>query len=645
MRRRRAASAHESAVVEGEQARRLMAVGEGHERAVGEAELEVGVASFEIDDRRVVLAVDLGCRRRRNDERAAFWSEDTEDRIALRLVAVGRATSGAASISSFTRRRSRARVPVAVATAPRRRADQNAGVPELSPGDVFAGCRIEAVLGRGGMGVVYRALQLDLGRPVALKVIASDRAADPGFRERFQRESRLAASFDHPHVVPVHGAGEEDGELYIVMRYVRGSDLHQLVKREGRLAPERAAAIVAQVGSALDAAHAAGLVHRDVKPGNVLLAGGGEEEHGYLSDFGLTRRIDPGSQLTESGQWLGTVDFASPEQLHGDRVDARSDVYSLGCVLFAALTGKPPFPRETVPATLLAHLHEPPPRPSAAGLPRELDRVVARALDKEPDRRYPSAGDLGRAAQAAARGESVTESERSVAVGPAAPGSKDATSATAVRSGARGAASVPAAFAPAPARTQIKPVDPRPGPAGDRPAPLEPERMPEHLPRSRRSRRRAIAAAIALPLAGIVTTGVLLLRQPAGGPSRPDDSVALSADEVRAAAQDFADAYEHEDGRALRGVLSSDVQRVLPAGVARGRTAVVKEYERQFRANATQTYELEQLDAEGGTAGRATARYRVTRQAGAALVGKLVLGVVRDHGRARIALIAVTPRA
>ena len=171
----------------------------------------------------------------------------------------------------------------------------------LSPGDVFGGYRIEAVAGSGGMGVVYRAVQLDLGRPVALKLIAADRAADPDFRERFQRESRMAAAIDHPNVVPVHGAGEEDGQLYLVMRYVRGTDLHALIKREGPLAPERAAAIVAQVASALDAAHAAGLVHRDVKPANVLLGGSEREEHAYLSDFGLTRLLASETQLPRRG--------------------------------------------------------------------------------------------------------------------------------------------------------------------------------------------------------------------------------------------------------------------------------------------------------------------------------------------------------
>ena len=291
----------------------------------------------------------------------------------------------------------------------------------LSPGDVFGGYRIEAVAGRGGMGVVYRAVQLDLGRPVALKLIAADRAADPDFRERFQRESRMAAAIDHPNVVPVHGAGEEDGQLYLVMRYVRGTDLHALIKREGPLAPERAAAIVAQVGSALDAAHAAGLVHRDVKPANVLLGGSGRQEHAYLSDFGLTRLLASETPPHRDGAVDGHDRLLGARAAERARIDARADVYSLGCVLHAALLGTPPFPRGTLPATLLAHIQEPVPRPSEPGAPAGFDRVMARALAKDPEDRYPSAGDLGRAALAAARGEPVTESERSVAVGPAAP--------------------------------------------------------------------------------------------------------------------------------------------------------------------------------------------------------------------------------
>ena len=484
---------------------------------------------------------------------------------------------------------------------------------ELRPGDVLGGCRIEAVIGRGGMGVVYRALQLDLGRPVALKVIAGERASDPEFRERFGREARMAAAIDHPNVVPVYATGEQDGALYLVMRYVTGSDLHALIRRDGRLAPERAAAIVAQVGAALDAAHAAGLVHRDVKPANVLLAG--EDDHAYLGDFGLMRSLDPHHPITDSGQWIGTVDFASPEQLGGAHADARSDVYSLGCVLYAALAGSPPFARGTVPATLLAHLNDEPPRPSAAGAPREFDRVVARALAKAPQDRYPSAGDLGRAALAAARGEAVTETERTVAVGPAAP--------------------VPV---PAPrARTAIAPAPPAGGPTSA-------TALAAPLRRRSRRRRGALLAAIGLPLAGVATVAGLMLAPDGGGGAAAAQSRPLAAGEVRAVAEAFAGAYETEDGRALRRLLTADVQRVLPAGAPLvGREAVARAYEAQFRDNATQSYDLEDLVVTGGRAGRAGARYRVRRAGGSSIAGRIVLGVVRDRGRLQIALIAVTP--
>ena len=486
------------------------------------------------------------------------------------------------------------------------------GVTPLAPGDVFGDFRIESVAGRGGMGVVYRAVQLDLGRPVALKLIASDRAADPAFRERFQRESRLAALIDHPNVVPVHGAGEEDGQLYLVMRYVPGTDLHRLLKHEGPLPPERAAAIVAQVASALDAAHAAGLVHRDVKPANVLIAG----DHAYLGDFGLTRMLSSEEQLTETGQWLGTTDFSSPEQLQGERVDARADIYSLGCVLHAALLGDPPFPRSTIPATLLAHLNDPPPRPSERGAPQGFDRVMARALAKDPADRYPSAGDLGRAALAVARGESVTEAERSVAIGPAAPSTNGHVAPPT-------ALTVAEPTALTRAQTRVRRED-----------------ETTVLPPKRRRRRAFAGLDLGVAAAG---TAVALIGNPGAGEGASRARAPLSEDEVRDVAQDFAQAYQDEDGTALRRLLTPGVERVLPSGVARGRARVVREYVSQFRAQETEGYSLDDLAIQGGRAGRASGSYKVDRKDKRPIEGRIVLGMVRDRGQPRIGLIEVKP--
>src|SRR4051794_6299948 len=184
------------------------------------------------------------------------------------------------------------------------------------------------------MGVVYQATDRRLNRPVAIKLIADDRSEDPSFRDRFEREAQLTASIDHPNVIPVYAAGEIDDQLYLATRYVDGTDLHQLLRSQGPLPPERAADIVRQVAEALDAAHFTGLVHRDVKPANVLLSG----RHVYLSDFGLTRSVAAEARLTDTDERLGTIDFMSPEQLRGQRVDARSDVYALGCLLFTVLT-------------------------------------------------------------------------------------------------------------------------------------------------------------------------------------------------------------------------------------------------------------------------------------------------------------------
>jgi hypothetical protein len=263
-------------------------------------------------------------------------------------------------------------------------------------GTDFLGYRIEELIGRGGMGIVYRAYDLRLKRPVALKLVAPPLARDERFRERFARESELVMSLEHPNVVPIYDAGDVDGRVYLAMRLVDGIDLRSLLRSEGALEPARAIAICAQIAVALDAAHARGLVHRDVKPSNVLLDG---SEHVYLADFGLTRRLDDESMVGE-GSSIGTPAYLAPEQLDGAPIDGSADVYSLGCVLYECLTGEPVFPRSSRLAVAWAHLEEEAPKPSSTRpeLPEAIDAVVGRALAKEPDRRYPSCGALVAAA-------------------------------------------------------------------------------------------------------------------------------------------------------------------------------------------------------------------------------------------------------
>jgi YVTN family beta-propeller protein len=267
---------------------------------------------------------------------------------------------------------------------------------ELAPGTAVSGYRIEKLVGRGGMGAVYRADDEGLQRKVALKVIAPELAQDARFRERFLRESRIAASLDHPHVIPIHQAGAEGGLVFLAMRYVEGTDLARLLASEGALEPRRAVELLAQVAEALDAAHEQGLVHRDVKPANVLIASAAGREHCYLSDFGLTKRMGSLSGATAAGEIVGTLDYVAPEQITGAPLDAQADVYSLGCVLYECLTGEPPLSRATDVALLWAHVHEQPTPPSTArpGLPRALDAVLARALAKDPDQRHRAAGEL-----------------------------------------------------------------------------------------------------------------------------------------------------------------------------------------------------------------------------------------------------------
>jgi serine/threonine-protein kinase len=261
-----------------------------------------------------------------------------------------------------------------------------------------AGYRIERLLGRGGMSSVYLAEHLRLQRKVALKLMTPELAHDERFRERFLRESQLAASLDHPNVVPVYDADEADGVLYIAMRYVEGTDLRELLRSEGPLEPRRAVAIVGQAAAGLDAAHRRGLVHRDVKPGNILI---GEDDHVYVSDFGLTKQASSQSGLTATGQLVGTVDYIAPEQIQGQPVDGRSDVYSLTCVLYETLVGAKPFEKDTEVATIWAHIQDPPPAPSSVcpELPRGLDAVIARGMAKRPDERFATCRDLVDAAR------------------------------------------------------------------------------------------------------------------------------------------------------------------------------------------------------------------------------------------------------
>jgi hypothetical protein len=258
-------------------------------------------------------------------------------------------------------------------------------------GETFGGYTIESVLARGGMGTIFLATHARLARKVALKVIAPELASDEDFRARFLRESQLAASLDHPNVVPIYDADEVDGVLFIAMRYVNGPSLQGQIRERRALPLSQTLRIAAQIGGALDAAHAAGLVHRDVKPANILLDESGD--HAYLSDFGLAKPTSSAG-MTQTGFFLGTVDYAAPEQIEGRPLDGRADVYSLACVVFHCLAGQPPFVRDSEFAVLDAHLRDPPPSLSAlrTDLPPGLDGVLVRALAKRPEDRFATAG-------------------------------------------------------------------------------------------------------------------------------------------------------------------------------------------------------------------------------------------------------------
>src|SRR5687768_2947902 len=365
---------------------------------------------------------------------------------------------------------------------------------ELAAGAQLGAYRITSVIGRGGMGVVYLAQDTILERRVALKLLAPQYTSDASFRARFERESRVAASLDHPNVVPIYEAGEVDGVLFIAMRYVAGPDLRAVIDREGRFTPARALGIVAQVASALDTAHAHGLIHRDVKPGNILLAAGhGADggEHAYLTDFGLTKHSASKSGLTQLGQMVGTIDYIAPEQIAGAGVDGRADVYALACVLFELLAGRPPYLRDTDLAVMAAHLHEPPPsltelRPD---LPVAVDALFARALAKRPDERHPSASAL------------VHDARATLLAAPPVAGHQPTVIATRPTEAETVAASTPPVVIPPPTYVPPPPTYTPPPPTAPLPPPVTPAPgYPQAGPPNRSLVRLAALAVAGLAL-------------------------------------------------------------------------------------------------------------------------------------------------
>jgi serine/threonine protein kinase len=400
-------------------------------------------------------------------------------------------------------------------------------------GEDFAGYALRSVIGRGGMSVVFEAENPRLGSTIALKVLAPELCTDDVFRARFIKESRIAASLNHPNVIPIYDTGPFEELLYIAMRYVSGSDLRTVLKTGDRISPSQALLLIGQAARALDAAHRHGLVHRDVKPANVLIERGADEDpdHVYLADFGITKHTLSRSGLTATGQFVGTIDYIAPEQIQGKAVDGRTDNYSLGCVLYECLTGQVPFVKDVDAAVIWAHVEELPTPPSAVrrDLPKAIDEVMAKALAKDPDDRYETCRELVAAARAAL--------EPAIEASAAAPGalSRPPTVLTAgpppepAQHGAPAPPThTPAAAAPTSASTRPPAAPPAPPAASDAPAP--PPSPPSAGPGPRRPPRRVLLiAAAVIALAGL--GGGLAAALSGGGKAKPP----VPAGEARAA--------------------------------------------------------------------------------------------------------------
>jgi hypothetical protein len=382
---------------------------------------------------------------------------------------------------------------------------------ELSVGTEFAGYRITGVIGRGGMSIVYSAEHIRLGRPAALKVLSPLLAADDAFRSRFARESQLAAALDDPSIITIYDAGEAGDVLYIAMRLVRGDDLRSLLDREGALSFARTLSIAEQIGGALDHAHTQGLIHRDVKPANILIER--PSERAYLTDFGVVKETSSRG-LTKTGYFLGTFEYAAPEQIEGREVDGRTDVYALGCVLYESLTAEAPFSAKTEGSVIHSHLVDPPPRATEKrpDLPNAVNDVIATAMAKSMDSRYPTCGELIRALRAAGRRDSSAVEQAEPVGAPRVP----AATVFAGQTGSDAVAATPAEPAGR-ADGHGTPTGPVAGDGDGSRAAEEPAARPEPTPpREPRTiavtpRRITTAAVIGVAVIAAVVVGALLL--------------------------------------------------------------------------------------------------------------------------------------